>query len=152
MAGVTGPGRAGVGSASEQPAAERQGAPATQSEAISIDVEAIKADFPILDQKVNGHRAVYLDSAASSQKPTAVLAAMTEYYETTHANVHRGVYAWAEEATARYEASRTKVRRFIGAGSDREPRPAGLAGVQPRGCSDDDVPRRSADEARRPEL
>jgi cysteine desulfurase / selenocysteine lyase len=85
-----------------------------------LDVEQIKADFPILDQKVNGHRAVYLDSAASSQKPTAVIAAMTEYYETTHANVHRGVYSWAEEATARYEASRGKVRRFIGARSDRE--------------------------------
>ena len=85
-----------------------------------LDVETIKKDFPILDQQVNGHRAVYLDSAASSQKPTAVLAAMTEYYETTHANVHRGVYSWAEEATARYEASRGKVRRFIGARSDRE--------------------------------
>jgi cysteine desulfurase / selenocysteine lyase len=85
-----------------------------------LDVETIKRDFPILDQKVNGHRAVYLDSAASSQKPTAVIAAMTEYYETTHANVHRGVYSWAEEATARYEASRGKVRRFIGARSDRE--------------------------------
>ena len=85
-----------------------------------LDVETIKKDFPILDQKVNGHRAVYLDSAASSQKPTAVLSAMTEYYETTHANVHRGVYAWAEEATARYEASRTKVRRFIGGRSDAE--------------------------------
>ena len=85
-----------------------------------LDVQTIKKDFPILDQKVNGHRAVYLDSAASSQKPTAVLAAMTEYYETTHANVHRGVYAWAEEATARYEASRGKVRRFIGGASDSE--------------------------------
>jgi cysteine desulfurase/selenocysteine lyase len=87
---------------------------------MALDVDQIKRDFPILDQKVNGHRLVFLDSAASSQKPTAVLSAMTEYYETTHANVHRGVYAIAEEATARYEASRTKVRRFIGARSDRE--------------------------------
>jgi cysteine desulfurase / selenocysteine lyase len=85
-----------------------------------INVSLVKKDFPILDQQVNGHRVVYLDSAASSQKPTAVIAAMTEYYETTHANVHRGVYTWAEEATARYEASRGKVRRFINAGSDRE--------------------------------
>jgi cysteine desulfurase / selenocysteine lyase len=85
-----------------------------------INVQLLKKDFPILDQQVNGHRAVYLDSAASSQKPTAVIAAMTEYYETTHANVHRGVYTWAEEATARYEASRGKIRRFINAGSDRE--------------------------------
>jgi len=88
--------------------------------AAPLDVEAIKRDFPILDQKINGHRAVYLDSAASSQKPTAVLSAMTDYYETTHANVHRGVYTWAEEATARYEASRSKVRRFIGASRDAE--------------------------------
>src|SRR4051794_18679725 len=85
-----------------------------------LDVETIKRDFPILDQKVNGHRVVYLDSAASSQKPTAVLAAMTEYYETTHANVHRGVYAMAEEATARYEAARGKVRRFINGRRDSE--------------------------------
>ena len=85
-----------------------------------LDVETIKKDFPILDQQVNGRRAVYLDSAASSQKPTAVIAAMTDYYETTHANVHRGVYTWAEEATARYEASRGKVRRFINARSDAE--------------------------------
>ena len=85
-----------------------------------LDVQTVKKDFPILDQQVNGHRVVYLDSAASSQKPTAVLAAMTDYYETTHANVHRGVYAMAEEATARYEASRGKVRRFIGASSDSE--------------------------------
>jgi cysteine desulfurase/selenocysteine lyase len=85
-----------------------------------LDVEAIKKDFPILDQKVNGHRVVYLDSAASSQKPTAVLAAMNEYYETTHANVHRGVYAMAEEATARYEAARGKVRRFVGGRRDSE--------------------------------
>jgi cysteine desulfurase/selenocysteine lyase len=85
-----------------------------------LDVSQIKKDFPILDQQVNGHRVVYLDSAASSQKPTAVIAAMSEYYETTHANVHRGVYTWAEEATARYEASRGKIRRFINAASDRE--------------------------------
>lgn len=86
----------------------------------SLDPDLVKRDFPILDQKVNGHRVVYLDSAASSQKPISVIAAMTEYYETTHANVHRGVYAMAEEATARYEGSRAKVRRFIGAGSDAE--------------------------------
>jgi cysteine desulfurase/selenocysteine lyase len=86
----------------------------------ALDVDAIKRDFPILDQKVNGHRVVYLDSAASSQKPASVLAAMTDYYETTHANVHRGVYAMAEEATARYEGSRSKVRAFINGGHERE--------------------------------
>src|SRR5439155_13423682 len=66
-----------------------------------------------------GKRLVYLDSASSSQKPRAVLDAMDRYYETTHANVHRGVYAIAEEATRLYEEARTKVARFIGAPSDR---------------------------------
>ena len=85
-----------------------------------IDVARIKKDFPIFDQTVHGHRLVYLDSAASSQKPTAVLEAMDHYYETTHANVHRGVYAIAEEATRLYEEARAKVARFVGAGSPAE--------------------------------
>ncbi|MBW3651812.1 MAG: SufS family cysteine desulfurase [Actinobacteria bacterium] len=85
-----------------------------------MDVERVKKDFPILERQVHGRRLVYLDSAASSQKPTSVLEAMNRYYETTHANVHRGVYSLAEEATALYEASRTKVARFIGATSERE--------------------------------
>ena len=79
-----------------------------------IDVDKVKADFPILDRPMNGKRLVFLDSAASSQKPTQVLDTMTRYYETTHANVHRGVYALAEEATARYEGSRDTIARFIG--------------------------------------
>ena len=83
-----------------------------------FDVAAIKKDFPILEIEVHdGQRLVYLDSASSSQKPRVVLDAMTEYYETTHANIHRGVYAIAEEATARYEAAHTRVARFIGASS-----------------------------------
>ena len=86
----------------------------------ALEVEKVKADFPILDRLVHGRRLVYLDSASSSQKPTPVLEAMTTYYETTHANVHRGVYTIAEEATARYEGVRTKVARFIGAQHDRE--------------------------------
>ncbi len=85
-----------------------------------IDVARIKKDFPIFDQTAHGHRLVYLDSAASSQKPTAVLEAMDHYYETTHANVHRGVYAIAEEATRLYEEARAKVARFVGAGSPAE--------------------------------
>ncbi|MDQ1397953.1 MAG: cysteine desulfurase / selenocysteine lyase [Acidimicrobiaceae bacterium] len=85
-----------------------------------LNTEVIKKDFPILDHPTHGRRLVYLDSAASSQKPTAVLDAMNHYYETTRANVHRGVYAIAEEATRLYEEARGKVARFIGAGSDRE--------------------------------
>ncbi|MGH9067166.1 MAG: cysteine desulfurase [Acidimicrobiales bacterium] len=85
----------------------------------ALDVARLKADFPVLGQEVNGHRLVYLDSAASSQRPRAVLEAMDDYYETTHANVHRGVYALAEEATRRFEQARAKVARFIGAPSTR---------------------------------
>jgi cysteine desulfurase / selenocysteine lyase len=82
---------------------------------MALDPELIKKDFPILDQQVHGRRLVYLDSASSSQKPTAVIEAMSRYYETTHANVHRGVYAIAEEATRLFEAGRASVARFIGA-------------------------------------
>jgi cysteine desulfurase/selenocysteine lyase len=84
---------------------------------VDLDVDAIRKRFPILEAQPNGRRLVYLDSASSSQKPTAVLDAMTRYYETTHANVHRGVYAIAEEATRLYEQARSKVARFIGAPS-----------------------------------
>jgi len=76
---------------------------------------APKADFPVLAQQVHGRRLVYLDSASSSQRPQVVLDAMDDYYKTTHANVHRGVYAIAEEADRRYEAARVAVGRFIGA-------------------------------------
>ncbi len=84
-----------------------------------LDVAQVKKDFPILDRDVAGHRLVFLDSAASSQKPRAVLDAMEHYYVTTHANVHRGVYTIAEEATKAYEAARSTVARFIGAPSPR---------------------------------
>jgi cysteine desulfurase/selenocysteine lyase len=82
-----------------------------------VDVTSIRKKFPILERKINGHRLVYLDSASSSQKPASVIEAMSNYYETTHANVHRGVYAIAEEATRLYEQARAKVARFIGAPS-----------------------------------
>jgi cysteine desulfurase/selenocysteine lyase len=85
-----------------------------------LDVERIKKDFPILERTVHGKRLVYLDSASSSQKPTSVIEAMSTYYETTHANVHRGVYTIAEEATRLYEQARTELARFIGAPSPSE--------------------------------
>ena len=80
-----------------------------------LDVATIRKDFPLLAREVNGHPITYLDSAASSQRPNRVLDAMREYDETTHANVHRGVYGIAEEATRRFEAARVDVGRFIGA-------------------------------------
>jgi len=80
-----------------------------------MDIASCKSDFPLLAQTAHGRRLVYLDSASSSQHPKAVLDSMDDYYETTHANVHRGVYAIAEEADRRYEAARAAVGRFIGA-------------------------------------
>jgi len=85
------------------------------STAAAIDVAALRADFPILGRMVNGAPLVYLDSAATSQKPAAVLAAMDAYYRETNANVHRGVYELAAEATARFEAGRDAVARLVGA-------------------------------------
>src|SRR5260370_2265979 len=76
--------------------------------------------FPLLARTVKGHRLVYLDSAASSQKPTAVLDAMTRYYRTSHANVHRGIYTLAEEATALYEGARSKIAHFLGSAHERD--------------------------------
>jgi cysteine desulfurase/selenocysteine lyase len=81
----------------------------------SLDVATLRKDFPLLTREVHGHPITYLDSAASAQRPVQVLDAMREYDETTHANVHRGVYAIAEEATRRFEAARHTVGRFIGA-------------------------------------
>ncbi len=77
-------------------------------------VEKIKADFPILSQKVNGHRLIYLDNAASSQKPQVVINAIAKYYQENNANIHRGLHALAERATSAYEHSRSRVARFIG--------------------------------------
>ena len=80
-----------------------------------LDAATLRKDFPLLAREVHGKPITYLDTAASSQRPTAVLDAMREYDETTHANVHRGVYTIAEEATRRFEAARLDVGRFIGA-------------------------------------
>src|SRR3954466_10335502 len=82
-----------------------------------LDVKKIQTDFPILNRQVNGKRLVYLDNAATTQKPASVIAAESAYYEQTNANIHRGIHTLSEEATAQYEAAREKVARFIGAGS-----------------------------------
>ncbi len=85
-----------------------------------LDAALVKADFPLLARTVHGKPIVYLDSAATSQKPTVVLDAMQHYYETINANVHRGVYAIAEEATNALEAARAKTQRFVNARSSAE--------------------------------
>ncbi len=87
----------------------------TRSPTATLDAATLAKDFPLLTREIHGRPITYLDSAASSQRPTAVLDAMRNYDETTHANVHRGVYTIAEEATRRFEAARTNVGRFIGA-------------------------------------
>lgn len=86
----------------------------------AFDVAAIRAEFPILQRKVNGKDLVYLDNAATSQKPQAVIDALTHYYSHYNANIHRGIHALAEEATAAYEATRVAVKEFIGAASSDE--------------------------------
>jgi cysteine desulfurase/selenocysteine lyase len=79
-----------------------------------------RRDFPILSRIVNGHPLVYLDSAASSQKPASVIEAIQRYYETSHANVHRSIHTLGEEATELYEAARDAVRAFLGARTREE--------------------------------
>ena len=85
-----------------------------------LDARALRADFPILDQEINGHRLVYLDSASSSQKPRVVIDAVADYYREYNANVHRGIYTIGEKATAAYERSRAQVARFINAPDSHE--------------------------------
>jgi len=85
-----------------------------------LDVTAIRRDFPILARTVRGGPLSYLDNAASSQRPRAVIDAMSRYYEQSHANVHRGVHWLSQEATDLFEGAREKVRRFINARSTRE--------------------------------
>lgn len=88
--------------------------------AIPFDVAAIRRDFPVLDQKINGKPLAYLDNGASSQRPKQVIEAMSRYYEHDHANVHRGVHTLSQRATDAYEGAREKVRKFINAKSSKE--------------------------------
>lgn len=85
-----------------------------------MDVKAIRQMFPILDQEINGHPLVYLDSSATSQKPLPVIEAIDTYYRQDNSNVHRGVHTLGTRATEKYEGAREKVRRFINASSTAE--------------------------------
>src|SRR5438270_13502308 len=93
---------------------------AIQANTTERSASDIRKDFPILSRQVHGKPLVYLDSAASSQKPRAVIDAMNVYYRTYHANVHRGVYQISEEATAAMEKARVKVARFINARQSKQ--------------------------------
>ncbi len=90
------------------------------SEVSTLDAHALRADFPIFEQEFHGRPLAFLDSAASAQKPRQVLDAMTHFYETSYANVHRGVYELGERATIALELAREKVRGFVNAPTERE--------------------------------
>lgn len=92
----------------------------TESNASFYDVDRIRQDFPILDQQVRGKPLVYLDNAATSQKPRAVIDSLVQYYEQDNANVHRGIHTLSERATRHFEAARGKVQAFLNAASDKE--------------------------------
>lgn len=87
---------------------------------VGFDVEKIRADFPILREQVHGRPLVYLDNAATSQKPDAVIEAMADYYRYINANIHRGVHLLSERATEAYETARSKVQHFLHAGETHE--------------------------------
>ena len=85
-----------------------------------FDVTAIRKDFPILSRKVNGRPLVYLDNAATSQKPQQVIDSIVDYYSSYNANIHRGVHALSQEATDVYEASRKKIQTHFGIAKPHE--------------------------------
>ena len=85
-----------------------------------LDARKLRADFPIFEQEIHGKPLAYLDSAVTAQKPRQVLDALRMFYETSYANVHRGVYTLSERSTAGYEGARDKVARFVNAPSSRE--------------------------------
>jgi cysteine desulfurase / selenocysteine lyase len=94
--------------------------PETRRRTTSLDVARIREDFPILGQQVNGRPLVYLDNAATSQKPRQVIEAISRFYSEDYSNIHRGVHTLSQRSTRSYEAVRTKVQRFIHAAEDRE--------------------------------
>ena len=85
-----------------------------------FDVERIREDFPVLRQTIHGKPLVYLDNAATAQKPRAVIDAIVKFYEVDCANIHRGVHELSQRSTAAYEETRAKVRRFLNARSNKE--------------------------------
>ena len=109
-----------AGNPQAQPRKPAAKASASGMESYPLDAHRIAQDFPILKQKIHGKRLVYLDSAATSQKPFSVMDAMNEYYHAHNANVHRGLHALAEQATEIFECARTRTHFFINAGRPSE--------------------------------
>src|SRR5579872_4543088 len=81
----------------------------------ALDVERVRADFPILQRKVNGRPLIYLDNAATTQKPRQVIDSLVDFYTNTNANVHRGVHTLSVESTDLYEGARERIAHFVGA-------------------------------------
>src|ERR1700676_744553 len=92
----------------------------TSAVAAGFDVERIREDFPVLKQQIHGKPLVYLDNAATSQKPQTVIDAIVKFYEVDCANIHRGVHELSQRSTAAYEETRAKVKRFLNARSKNE--------------------------------
>jgi len=84
-----------------------------------LNVDLIRSEFPVLARKVRGEQLIYLDNAASTQKPRQVIEAISDYYSQHHSNVHRGVHTLSQEATDLYEGARGRVGQFIGAQDTR---------------------------------
>ena len=99
---------------------DAQGAPSSPRGGVAFDVQKVRRDFPILSQRVHGKPLVYLDNAATTQKPQAVIDAMVRSYAEDNANIHRGVHLLSERATRAYEEARGKVQRFLNAANARE--------------------------------
>ena len=84
------------------------------------DFELIRKDFPILEAKVNGHRLIYLDNAATSQTPNCVIDSISDYYKNLNSNIHRGVHFLSQKATEKYENTRKKFKNHLNASSTKE--------------------------------
>ena len=87
---------------------------------MTLDVNKIRNDFPILKRKVNGYPLVYFDNAATSQKPSKVIASITDYYENYNSNIHRGVHSISQEATDAYEDARKKIQKHFNVKNSNE--------------------------------
>src|SRR5205823_3125877 len=109
------------GGGTDRPAATGSMTPATSAHPITaFDVQRVRRDFPILNQRIHGKPLVYLDNAATTQKPQAVIDAMVRSYAEDNANIHRGVHLLSERATQAYELAREKVQHFLNAAQSRE--------------------------------
>ena len=86
----------------------------------NFNIESVREDFPILKSQVNNHKLVYFDNAATTQKPLRVIEAISDYYKTYNANIHRGIHTLAEKATEEFENTRKTIKNYIGATSEKE--------------------------------